>query len=319
MILIHAHYGPTTTESVIYLTLLNRWAVPFFFLVSGYFFFFRFRTNPTAAIKKTERSLLSVFLVVNLIYLLVLLLTSQPIGTLATHFTLLKGSYFHLWFVSSLIVGYACLYFLWRAGLQRFFLPIALTLIGLVLLMDTYAPFIGVEVNPVYPRHLLSLPLLLIGFLCAQHRVSQRVSLLLCAALTGLGLIILVAEVALIAQASNGPIENHEVLFGVLLVALGLFLLSLKLTIASHNVLAEWGRKYSLPIYLYHPIVNYGLYLVLDSLDFPGVIYLYFLSPFVTLLLVTSALKFLEKKTPRTYQLLTGAPIWSQSLFKRQL
>jgi len=127
LLVIAIHTSPLTSVSpeadFILTRIIARTAVPFFFMVTGYFVLPR-------ALSDSQR-LLSYEKRIGLIYLLSVLLY-LPVGIYAGHFkgagafTLLKmlyldGTFYHLWYLPALLLGFALVYFMLRA------LPLPLT------------------------------------------------------------------------------------------------------------------------------------------------------------------------------------------------
>ena len=94
-------------------------------------------------------------------------------------------------------------------------------------------------------------------------------------------------------------------LAGTLPLAVGIFLLSLRLSISPDSLLSYYGRRYSLPLYLYHPIVNLIFYRIFAETMVTGG-FIYWSSPFVGLGICILILISLDKFAPAIFRGLCG-------------
>ncbi|NEU70484.1 acyltransferase [Spirosoma agri] len=285
------------------LPLAGRWAVPFFFMVSGYFFQKSYSTHAKQAFLKTAQSVTILFVWANLFYLLFLGLTEGSVSSLATHFTLLVGAYFHLWFLTSLLVGYLVLWFC-LTYLRQDVLPfLAVLSIILILGLNPYSFLLAMSPHPLYARLLLSIPFLCIGFLGAKYSLHRYVYTSTCWLLISFGFGLQLVEVWLLS-GNQSSFRLVDFVVGTLFLSVGLFLLSLRLIVSPTCRLSYYGQRYSLPLYLYHPVVNYFLFKALVATM--GIGLLYWLSPLLTAVLCLSLLLLLDKFTPGLFRILSG-------------
>jgi len=101
VVILHVSMGSMPLDIQIYLKLLARFAVPFFFLVSGYFFYTGYKKDDHVFFLKNISKLLCIFLVASIIFL--------PIDIAKGNFRfsqklILTGTEGHLWFLPSLIL-----------------------------------------------------------------------------------------------------------------------------------------------------------------------------------------------------------------------
>lgn len=109
---IHASYGTLNQEYIANLRLLSRWAVPFFFLTSGFFLGPKIKNN-TLEFKRIQNSvsvLISILLVASIIYLPICFKTKSMPKNIVDFFI---GVQPHLWFVGSLLTGYIFIWYLY--------------------------------------------------------------------------------------------------------------------------------------------------------------------------------------------------------------
>ncbi|WP_080238817.1 acyltransferase family protein [Spirosoma rigui] len=285
------------------LGLLGRWIIPFFFLVSGYYFQKSYTRQPRYAFSKIAKGLLAVTLFVNLFYLAFIGLVEGSLVTIANHFTLLVGTYFHLWFLTSMMLGYIVLWFLLTFGLERLMPNVAAVFLLLILSLAPYNTLFGLSPHPMYARSLLSIPFLCIGFLIARHALDTTVSTAVSWLLIGVGIGIQIAESRWLASHGSDPLKVNF-LGGTLLLSAGMFLLSLQVSMANQNWLSYYGRRYSFSLYLYHPVVNYFLYEAYKTSTLGAIIY--WMSPLLALATMLLLLIGVDKFAPPLFRILNG-------------
>lgn len=285
------------------LGVLGRWIVPFFFLVSGYYFHKSYARQSLYAFHKMGKGLLAITLFVNLFYLIFVVLTEGSLVTLANHFTLLIGTYFHLWFLTSMMLGYLVLWSILRYKLERFLPYIAAITLLIILSLVPYHFLVGTNPHPIYARSLLSIPFLCIGFLIAKHAINASVSKRASWLLIITGIAIQVVESGLLARNGQDPLKVNF-LGGTLLLSVGMFLLSLQLSMPQQSWLSYYGRRYSFSLYIYHPVINYFLYATYKATTFGDIVY--WLSPLLTLTFMLLLLIGIDKFTPALFRLLSG-------------
>ncbi len=270
VVTLHIHVLIIPEPWQVLIRLLARWAVPFFFLVSGYFAFNGIQNDQNGFLAKRIDRLMGIFIVANLIYLLqrFLYFKDLKLDELISFNTLVWGTYFHLWFISSMIVGFIIIWFLLYRNLEKLLLPLSVLLLILILLSDSYIGITGLKMNPDVFRFLISIPFLYVGIYIAkiEHRTGEgkainiNISVAVLLILAGIFLQIIEARVLFVKTGYNP--YSHQLLIGTILFTFGMFFLSKKLLISEDNILAVYGRKYSLGIYLYHIFFYFTVYQV---------------------------------------------------------
>ncbi|NEU68749.1 acyltransferase family protein [Spirosoma agri] len=288
---------------LVVLGIVGRWALPFFFLVSGYYFEKSYVRRSTSAFTKTIIALLSVTLFINLFYLAFVGVTEGSFRPLLTRFTLLTGTYFHLWFLTSLLVSYLVLWFFLNYKLVKLLPYLAAVTIALVLLLTPYNYLVGMATHPIYARSLLSIPFLCIGFLISKHGVDGSISKPIACLLVVFGIGIQLLEGWFLSSQGQDS-SRVNFLGGTLFVSIGMFLLSLQLVVSQDNILGYYGRRYSFPLYLYHPLINYFLHKSLETVLMGTVIY--WLSPILALAATLLLFIYMDKFAPALFRILSG-------------
>ena len=269
---------------------MARWAVPVFFLISGYFYQKGMQQAPVATFKKSALKILGIFLVANLVYL--------PV-TYFAHLRLfewkyfLVGNYMQLWFLPSLLLGYIVVYLVHKQKISLYTSAFfSLLIIAAALFGWSYAfvPRISGS-NFVLLRSLLSIPFMLIGgYFYKYSRLSNWLKPSLCLAITITGAILQLFEAWQIKALANTPIAFHQFLAGTVLFAVGLFMMALSINLKNAR-LGMWGKDYSLFIYIYHPMVIFILLKIVMLLHFNALtIFLLFIPVFVITLVIGIAI-----------------------------
>ncbi|GAB4026207.1 acyltransferase [Spirosoma koreense] len=293
---IYFEYPPT----LVLLDLLARWVIPFFFLVSGYYFQKSYAARPAQAFAKAIKNLLFVTLFVNLFYLLFVMLTEESVQPLMNYFTLLTGTYFHLWFLTSMVLGYLVLWFIMQYKLDKFMLYLIAASLVAILVLNPYGYLLGMRAHPIYARSFLSIPFLCIGFLISRRNLDASVSRVAAYVLIATGVVVQLVEERFVPNSAQ-----VNFLAGTFLLSVGLFLLSLRLSISPDNWLSYYGRRYSFPLYLYHPVTNLFLHRLFEkNMEIGSVVY--WISPLVALLICILFLVSLDKFAPPLFRGLCG-------------
>ena len=252
VVLLHVGYGSLPSVAQSNIRLLGRFAVPFFFMVSGYFFYQNFQKRGNEYFVKTLQRLVGVFMIASCVYLLI------KFKNVSLSFSLLyEGTNYHLWFLSSMIFGVIiCWYNLSYFSSKYMIMLLSVVIILLSLLSDSYSSFIKFTPDKEFCRYLLSVPYLYLGMMVAKNNfsLSTRASILLIA----VGIALQIGETELLYRYYNFDRFNHQVLIGTIPFAVGAFFLSFKGP--GNDWLARLGRKYSLSIYVYHQFVNFFVF-----------------------------------------------------------
>ncbi|MBN2669354.1 MAG: acyltransferase [Bacteroidales bacterium] len=252
IMLVHTKYGYLPEEYVDNIRISARWAVPFFFLCSGYFLQSKITDNKILDFRKIEKNivnLISIIIVASFVYLLVNRSFTLEVSSILT------GTYFHLWFIGSLIFGYLFLWYIYYIKRTRL-LPLISSLILLsALFSDSYDVTMGINLDYYTFGFFISIPFLYFGLVISRFKFSKTQTQII--------FIIFILSFALQYIESNQlfkhyfyPKYDHQLLIGTIISSVSLFILTTKINI-QNNRLSDWGKDYSLFIYLYHPFIYY--------------------------------------------------------------
>ncbi|MFD2786825.1 acyltransferase family protein [Hymenobacter rubripertinctus] len=307
VVALHAPLDSLPNEAALLIRLGSRWAVPFFFLASGFFFGAGKQERPTVSAAKQLSFLLSIFLIANIIYGLFFLVDQDPKTLFSPSLVgLLVGQSGHLWYISASIFGYLLLqYAVNRYSDRVLLLTGSAVLIG-ILAGVAYSTLVHATL-PYEVGHLFtSIPFLWGGYLLARHRViTSYFTVTRSVLLIGLGFGLELVEAIGLYKLTGASPHNQELLLGTTLMAFGILCLALTWQTPTENRFAAWGRRYSLQIYLYHALVLAVLYHIfhLESVS-P---YLGWISPIIGFFVTLGLLKALEQLSPRAFKVLSGS------------
>lgn len=225
----------------------TRWALPFFFIVSGYFL------GKSSSFKLENRlnSILGIFIVSSIVYLPYVFIQNQD-NFLSILFSnnLIFGINYHLWYLSSLIIAFILVSFFVDTFNKKFTLLISLALMALLWISDIQK-FLNIQNSFYFFRTLIGFPLVYIGYLTAKSEYKFKVVNLITIFIVSIFLML--AEVYLLSSYYNlNSLERQFPLFSFV-AAYVLLLIGINYTSGS-NKLAEYGKSYALGIYLYHLI-----------------------------------------------------------------
>lgn len=223
-----------------------RWAVPFFFILTGYLI--SAKSSSTRALPPLAKTLF-IFIISSALMLPLTILDYGLVGTLGKLFSssvFLSGSYFHLWYLSSAVVGLLLLLALESQGIKKLLPYFAFFCIFTYLAMGAYNPIS--ESGLRVARHFSSVGFLYIGIQLRNIPPSTKRGLILTLA----GFVMQEVESHLINYfLPDKSLLSFQFLFGTLLLSVGLF--DLARTIKKQNIINVLGAKHSLAIYIFHP------------------------------------------------------------------
>ncbi|PTP56416.1 acyltransferase [Vibrio splendidus] len=213
-----------------------RFAVPLFFLISGYLIQPKLAASPWTTFINYSKPLLKVWLAWSIICLVMPFnlakveefgylgeregywgfLMSTPLNSF------LEGGLVHLWFIPALVCAVLIIALLVELKLNKLLLPIAIALYGYGVLAGSYATLTGLEA-PFFTRNgpFFGTLMVTLGFLIRQNqwKVSSTKALVLLA----LGMLIHFAEAAWLTTFDVG-FNMNDFLFGTALWGIGVFM-----------------------------------------------------------------------------------------------
>jgi surface polysaccharide O-acyltransferase-like enzyme len=303
ILILHTNYGPLEDTLGVYAKLSARWAVPFFFLCSGYFLQKKLEKSEHFSfdvIQKNVISLISILLVSSLIY--------GTIDTIRGNYEfqiphVLVGAYFHLWYIGAMIFAFITIWYLHEVKLQ-FILPyLSILLLGGLFLSDNYDFLFQKDYSFEVYRFMQAIPFIYIGMRVCKIKNTDRIKTTGWITLFG-GILFLILEVKLFKWIMPLLDLVHEQSIGISIIAIGAFLVSLSIDIDT-NFFTKFGQKYSLFSYLYHPLLYMG-FSVLFPIFLPENGFSKLLYPILGYSLILGIAYILDTKAKPVFNVLNG-------------
>jgi len=280
----------------------SRWALPFFFLSSGYLM----GLSRNLDIEKKVNKLISILFYSSLLYIPILYRNfnwdiERLAGKIISNDTLHSGTFFHLWFINALILGVILTgYFIRNVNTW-----VSITVSVLIILACWSTDVIKSLHFDLYYfytfRTLIAFSLVYIGYILAVTKKLEGISIKISSALIVAGIALMLAEVWANNTLFNADIGERQ--FPLFCVPVSIFLLALSVNVkVRDNIISKLGRDYSLGVYLIHPFILYHL-----GHDVGGVVgNSSFLKLFVSFASAIVILYVLKKFIPIVYNKLNG-------------
>ncbi|MGE5248584.1 MAG: acyltransferase family protein [Bacteroidota bacterium] len=311
VVTLHVRYDNLPGLAAVAIRLQARWAVPFFFIISGYFLGRRLADPGRADMRPSIYRLIWIFALWSLIYVPQVIAEHGPkevLRRLLFPSVVYIGEYFHLWFPSSLAFGMIILLFVFYYRLEKWLPIISLAIIVHVLLAGAYNRVFDLKFpfDFVIARHWTSIPALALGVWLFRRGPLHRWAAL---ALAGGGLGLQIVESWYLQAHFGIPAYDHEFLIGTLPFALGMASLAVSgLRLLEVPAPAHWGQDYSLGIYLVHILV---IFLIARTIQFAWPVLEQLalwdvLQPFVVVLACLGLLAAIRRWLPGFFRFLLG-------------
>jgi surface polysaccharide O-acyltransferase-like enzyme len=238
------HAGKFDANTHVFVSLLSRWSVPFFFLVLGYFLGKKTGANRTSS---AIQRIFLMFLVASILMIPLNLVRIGPAETLlyvSEHF-LINGTYFHLWYLDSLLMGLLVIRLTDRSHRRRLLPVVAVITLLVSLLFSSY----WTRDTAFFGRYLMVVPFLWFGMLLSSRMPSMRQSI----ALTLLGISIKALEGWVQHTQFNRELWECPFLIGTVPFAVGMF--GIAANLGNSPVVESLGRlggRYAGGMYITH-------------------------------------------------------------------
>jgi surface polysaccharide O-acyltransferase-like enzyme len=232
--------------------LCGRWAVPFFFIVSGYML------GPKQGAARAVSGLAKAAVIFVIACLLMLPMDVQLLGARKTFWlvfdesVLVQGTQIHLWFLSSMAIGFLTVLISDFFELRLLLPVLSVTTVVLALAMGAYSS----NTDPLadqgwrMSREFLSIPFVYCGLLLSKRRLSVATA----ATLALVGAFLQIAEAYMLSVTMGKSMYEPEFLIGTVPFAIGMMGLALATPrTALIQRVAVIGARYSLGIYILHP------------------------------------------------------------------
>lgn len=304
IMILHANYGKLNPEWVANVRLLCRWAVPFYFMASGFFLGTKIERNGNLDFGKIQKNLaflITLFIVSSAIYLPFKIAGGGAVFQLSY---LLTGTYFHLWFLGSMIVGYIFIWYTYFIKKSKLLPYVSAAIVIAALFSDSYDTVLGYKIPYESSRFLLSIPLMYFGIVFSKES-QLHIPIRWVLTAIALGIIGQIIETQMFETLFGYSKHEHQILIGTLLIVVPLFYLGINGNF-KENKLSSWGREHSLFIYLYHPMVYFVLNFLLKKTVAVENVWFNLLTPIIGFILILSLAVFLKNYFTAFYSFLNG-------------
>jgi hypothetical protein len=299
---VNTDYGSLDQYYVDSIRLISRWAIPFYFMTSGFFLASKIDDQlGFQRIQKNVSMLISILIILSIIYLPVGLMKGYAPSKISNIFT---GSYFHLWFIGSLITGYIFIWYLYFVQKSRYLPYISFFILLFAVVSDSYDQLFHLSINFELFIFLLSIPFMYMGIFISKKGSSMiSKKLLIIIILIGMGIQFIEAE--LFFKIFEYDRFTHQFLIGTIIASIPLFILSTKINI-KENRFSRWGRDHSLFIYLYHPLLYLIIWFLAEKIAPSYFDFLKGFAPIIGFSIALSVSLFLNRYFPRVYSFMNG-------------
>lgn len=274
VILIHIHpfsdpHTTTRTTLEIIVNQLSRFGVPFFFIITGYYFAYQLNDRQTSLLRLMQRvqHFLKLFLLWSLIYLSLSLNVTelQNHGYLKISFwklhalyehpvaSIFQGTAAHLWFLPALITSLALVFALNRIH-PKCILPITMLLFVFGIVGGSYS---GTRFGITLPFDTRNGPFMgslfvALGFIFRIKGIPQ-VNMLAAILLMTIGAFGQLGEAFLLQEGTQIDPTQIDYVFSTLMFALGAFFFAFSIQLNRSFLFTRIGQ-YTLGIYLIHEL-----------------------------------------------------------------
>lgn len=303
VLMLHTDFGPLSSSFVVDLRLISRWAVPFYFITAGFFLAENFEYSKVNHAKNLDRlmRMTTIFFISSLIYFPISILQEKYLFQIST---LLMGTSFHLWFIGALIWSTFFIWYFHFIGKKKLLLLISCILLISAVFTNSYDLLFSFDIDYSFFMFLSSVPFVYLGFIFKEKKIKLR-SPSIYLFMICIGLITQKIEAKYFENIFGKSQFEQQLLIGTIIIAISIFFLSLALNF-KENRISYLGKKYSLFIYLLHPLV----YLIMDYFYALGqndlLIYLRLFNPLICLSLTLFLSISINNVAPTLFRFING-------------
>lgn len=300
---LHNEYDKIPVQFAEGIQLSTRWAVPFFFVCTGYFLKNKVidRKINFLNIQKNLVQLISLFIITTIIFTPFAILRYNLVFHILN---LLIGVFYHLWFIGAMIFGYIFIWYIFYIGRASLLPWISGFLLIMNVVSSAYNVFFGIDLGSDTYGFLLSIPFMYLGMFLGGINLSKKMRpVLIALVIAGFLLQFLEADIIYGLTENNRP--DLKLLLGTIILSISLFMLSATMDIRT-NVFSTMGQKYSLFVYLYHPFAHALVALALSILPFAFARFAQVVNPILGLVVALFAAQILERYFKPLYKVLNG-------------
>ena len=264
-----------------------RLAVPLFFVISGFFLVDETGNIKTAKIIPVIKKMLKINITTSIVYILFFIIKSFIVGT-DSYISILYPKDFLLsiflghpycgvlWYVTAYIEILLILKLFASFHKEKILFYLIPFFLLLELFVGKYSFIIGDGFDHFYHRNFftMGLPFVLIGILIKKYQLFKRLTHPKVVAF----LLLIISYVEYLLLQKNAVYREGDLVISSMFLVPVIFIIFLNSTsIKMENLLSVIGKKYSLNLYLYHPMVLTIYYLlhlnkILHNFEYPIVL-----------------------------------------------
>lgn len=283
----------------------SRWALPFFFLASGYMMGLAEKDDLGRKINK----LVSILFWASVVYIPIIFRMSggdiwRIVGKIVSNDTLQVGTFFHLWFINALILGVILTnYFLKNVGVK-----LSLFISYAILVACWYGDLVKSLHYDIYIyyalRTLIAFSLVYLGHHFAKHGTLINIPNKISISVFCVSIALMVVETYTLGVLYKADMMEKQFPLFVIPACIALLSISVNANL-KENIISKFGRDYSLGIYLIHPFIQYllihdfGYYIANNST----------IKLFISFVSSIALLALLKLYLPQAYRKLNGIGI----------
>ena len=232
-----------------------KWAVPFFFIVTGVMLS---TSQDKNLLNKYLSKILIIYLVTSILFLpYIFLQSNSDLITMFDRITskelLLFGFYFHLWYLISLALGVVLFILLKDTINDKYIFLLASFIFIVVIVFDIFSSIGFMEYKSKLPRHFVSFSFISFGYLITKYKLYLKLQVKYLIMICFMSTCLAFLGPYVFQELFKAKISSREFPIFVGLQASSFVLLALRINIKK-TILSDMGRNYSLGIYLLHPL-----------------------------------------------------------------
>lgn len=275
---------------------ITRCAVPIFFIISGFYIYNDDEDVMTIKIKQSILKVSRILFFSTVLYSIIFFAHNNKFSItnkdLFNIFCLNDNPFGgHLWYLSAYL--YVLVIFLWifKTKLLKLLMYLLPVFFLITLCAGNYSQLLfGRQFNYMYYRNFLivGIPYFLLGYCISKNKLNY---LFKHRCLLGIGILfgVLVSETEYVLLQNLKFIATQDFFFGSVILSITLFLyfVSFKSNNPIFTIIAGYGKKYSLYLYIFHPLI-YSFWLFLIKEGYISNYLNEYVAPFVVILLTLS-------------------------------
>ena len=298
VIIVHLPFENYNYELAVHIRLISRWAVPVFFMISGYFLSVKIKDDNSFYVKYISK-LLGVIVISTILYM-PLALNSRGLGYFIYEFDwFFLGSYFHLWFLSALLFSTLVYMFFSMNKMEKVLNVLSICLLLFFVIIMGYGYVFNITINQNVPMLYISIFFFNFGTYLNYFFSNTKKSKIISILLLFFGLLIQELEVVFLDGKSSYDSLDFQMLFGTIFLSIGIIGCCFSFRQASNNWLSEYGKRYGLFIYIYHVF----LVKIIKPYELNFIL---LIMPFIIISLIILIAKLLENHFNKIYKILNG-------------